>query len=92
MKRIIAVLALTLTLGATAGITAVPAQAMDRVRCEIPGNYRIVCYNSTPYRVHMRLNIFTDNGVYTRFFTIFNYSKNIYSPRVVNRVTWRWSY
>jgi hypothetical protein len=89
MKRALLTLLVGLTLLVSA---ALPAHAVDRVRCEIPGNYRIVCYNSTPYRVHMRLNIFTDNGLYVRYFTIFGYRKVVYSPAFVNRVTWRWNY
>lgn len=88
MKKVIAALALILTLG----VMASPAQAMDRVRCEIPGNYRVVCYNTTPYRVHVRLNIYTTNGRYVRYFTIFNYRKVVYSPAYINRITWRWNY
>jgi hypothetical protein len=65
-------------------------KAADRVRCEIPGNYRVVCYNTTPYRVHVKLNIFTTNGLYVRYFTIFNYRKVVYSPAYINRITWRW--
>lgn len=74
------------------GVAALPAQAMDRVRCEIPSNYRVICYNNTPYRVHVRLNIFTTNGRYVRYFTIFNYRKVVYSPAYINRITWRWHY
>jgi len=86
MKRIIAVLALILTLG----VMAPPAQAVDRVRCEIPSSYRVVCYNTTPYRVHVRLSLYTDNGRYIRYFTIFNYRKVVYSPAYINRIHWRW--
>jgi hypothetical protein len=92
LKVVVSGTVLMSMLGASAGITAVPAQAMDRVRCEIPGNYRIVCYNSTPYRVHLRLNIFTDNGRYTRYITILNYRKVVYSPSYVNRISWHWTY
>jgi len=88
MKRIIAVLALILTLG----VMAPPAQAVDRVRCEIPTSYRVVCYNNTPYRVHVTLRIFTTNGLYVRYFTIFNYRKVVYSPAYINRITWRWGF
>ena len=88
MRRILVTLLVGLTM--LVGTMAVPAQAADRVRCEIPGNYRVVCYNTTPYRVHVRLRMFTTNGLYVRYFTIFNYRKVVYSPAYINRIAWRW--
>ena len=70
--------------------TAVPAQAVDRVRCEIPSNYRIVCFNYTPYIVRVRVNIFTTNGLYVRYIKIPYTRKVVYSPAYINRITWRW--
>lgn len=92
MKKVMAALLLSVSLTLGAVGTAPLAQAADRVRCEIPSNYRVICYNNTPYRVHVRLNIFTDNGLYTRYFTIFNYRKVVYSPAYIDRITWRWNY
>ena len=71
-------------------VSSEQARGGGRVRCEIPSNYRVVCYNNTPYRIHVRLNIFTTNGLYVRYFTIFNYRKVVYSPAYINRITWRW--
>jgi hypothetical protein len=65
-------------------------KAADRVRCEVPGTYRIVCYNFTPYRVHVRLRIFTTNGLYVRYITILYTRKVVYSPAPINRIAWRW--
>jgi hypothetical protein len=91
MKRTLVMLLVGLSMMVGTVGTATAAKA-DRVRCEIPSNYRVVCYNFTPYRVHVRLNMFTTNGVYTRYFTILRTQKVVFSPAIVNRVTWRWSF
>lgn len=90
MRRAIVSVLIGLTL--LVGVAALPAQAESRVRCDFRGSYRIVCYNNTPYRVHVRLNLFTDAGLRIRYFTIFNYSHSVYSPSYIRRITWRWSY
>jgi len=88
MRRALVTLLVGLTM--LVGVGTAPAQALDRVRCEIPGNYRVVCYNNTPYRVHVRVNIFTTNGLYVRYITILYTRKAVYSPAPINRITWRW--
>lgn len=82
----------TLMIGVTllVGTMAAPAQAADRIRCEIPGNYRVVCFNFTPYVVRVRVNLFTTNGLYVRYVRIPYTRKVIWSPAYINRITWRW--
>lgn len=75
----------------SAGLRWLPeTRVLDRVRCEIPGNYRVVCYNFTPYVVWVRVNLFTTNGLYVRYVRIPYTRKVIWSPAYVNRITWRW--
>ena len=90
MKRALATLLVSMTL--MIGLTAAPAQALDRVRCDFRGSYHITCFNDTPYRVHVRLKLFTTAGVRYRYFTILNYSHSIYSSAYINRITWRWNF
>jgi hypothetical protein len=90
VRRTIVSLLIGLTM--LVGVAALPAQAADRVRCDFRGSYHVVCYNNTPYRVHVRLKLFTEAGLRIRYFTIFNYSHSVYSPSYINRITWRWNY
>lgn len=92
MKRLMAVILLSVSL--TLGVigTVPSATAADRVRCDFRGSYRITCTNSTPYRVHVRLKLFTECGVRYRYFTILNYSHTIYNNCYINRISWRWNY
>jgi hypothetical protein len=88
VRRALVVLLVGLTM--LVGVGAAPAQALDRVRCTIPSNYRVVCFNYTPYIVHVKVNIFTTNGLYVRYIKIAYTRKAIYSPAYINRITWRW--
>lgn len=69
-----------------------PAAQASRVRCTIPGNYKVVCYNLTPYRVNVTLKLYTTNGLYVRYFSMPFTRKTVYSPAYINRITWRWRY
>jgi|GEM_PF-3119730 hypothetical protein len=71
-------------------ISSAEKTRVDRVRCEIPSNYRVVCFNYTPYVVRVRVNMFTTNGLYVRYIRIPYTRKVIYSPAYINRITWRW--
>lgn len=90
MRRAAAAVLISLTL--FLGVAAAPAQAVDRVRCDFRGNYHVICYNNTPYRVHVRLKLFTEAGIRYRYFTIFNYSHSVYSSSYINRISWRWNF
>jgi hypothetical protein len=74
------------------GIALAPAAQARQVDCFIPSNYRVTCVNNTPYRVYMRLNIFTTVGVRTRYFVIRTNRYTVYSSAYINRITWRWHY
>ena len=50
------------------GTIALLRRRGGRVHCRVPTAYRVVCYNDTPYRVRVRLNVFTTAGLRIRWF------------------------
>lgn len=90
MRKPLATLLIAVTL--LVGVMIAPVQAGGRVRCEIPSSYRVVCFNYTPYVVRVRLNIYTTNGLYVRYFRMPYTRRVVWSPAYINRITWRWWY
>jgi len=89
MKRLI-IIVLIAVLGL---IAFVPTQAQAaQVFCRVPTLHKVVCYNYTPYQVHMNVTVRTSAG--PRYFSFWNrYTKWVkYFSPVVYNVTWRWHF
>jgi hypothetical protein len=89
MKRLIIVI-LIAVLGLVAFMPA-PAQAAQ-VFCRVPTAHKVVCYNYTPYRVHMAVTVHTSVG--PRYFSFWNaYTRWVkYFGPVVYSVNWKWHF
>jgi hypothetical protein len=67
------------------------AQAAQ-VFCRVPTAHKVVCYNYTPYRVHMNVTVHTSAGPrYFSFWNAYNRWVKYFSP-VVYSVNWKWHY
>jgi len=88
MRRalVLVLVGLTLLIG-----TALPAQAA-RVYCQAPTPHRVVCYNTTQYRVHVQLRLYTTAGLRLRYFTIRYTRYTIYSAPAIIDFRYRWRF
>ncbi|MGH2373028.1 MAG: hypothetical protein ACRDIC_06060 [bacterium] len=91
MKRTIAILVITATLGFGSIAVAPPVRAAQ-VFCRVPTLHKVVCWNYTPYRVWMNVTVRTSAG--PRYFAFWNnYTKWVkYFVPVVYSVNWRWHF
>lgn len=70
----------------------VPQAQAARVYCRIPTRHRVVCYNYTPYPVHMRVVVKTTAGPrYFRFWNNRDKWRHDFHAAVC-RVRWRWHF
>ena len=89
-KATLGVLLLAGLVATTVGFA--PAAQAKTVFCQVPGNYKVTCYNYSPYRVFMRVNVFTTAGLRVRYFTIKYTKYTFYSSAPIDRITWHWHY
>jgi hypothetical protein len=70
-----------------------PGQAQAaQVFCRVPTNHKVVCYNYTPWSVHMNVTVRTSNGPrYFRFWMPYTKWIKYFTPTVYS-VNWRWHY